>query len=442
MLYASQAPEVLEGVLRDCLSEKRPETHALEYKAFRAVPGLDLREIAKDVLAMANAQGGDLFVGIDEAADGGGRPGDLSGATAADLSRFLDTLQRLLADTTEPSVPDVEYAIITGAAVGAGPDVAVLALHVSVRDAPYALLSGERRVYHVRDGTSSRPMAHAEIRDAFLQDRLLMGLARLEDMVAARPQAEPLPLPVPRSETLAGLRDAVEDRWGSMAGTRLYVGMLTAPDPLPSPEPFAPEAIGALFEALPPVRMTSDWSLHLLLGRAAAAPTGSGMVWTVPSGNLEWAAMNEGAIACFALFDRSIFEWNRPEAVTSWLYPYALCDAVVSFAAVAERLLGTRGLLPSGGLTVRLGNARGALLPGGHHDSPMFMRNVLAADPKFPEESLTITERWPSGAAAVDVAYGAVRQIYRSFAHEERAIPPGLFDQYRMALSAWPSMSP
>jgi hypothetical protein len=148
--------------------------------------------VAREVVAFLNAEGGDVWIGIEE------KEGKAIGISAieADLAAEHARLQNALADLIEPSPrigKEVKIEEVNGllcVRVKQGPE------------APYAFLRQSMRGYVVRTGSRVRAMTREELAKAFSSVRIEKG---------------------GRSEAFAKLRAGFEQRPAGFSGLRLIV---------------------------------------------------------------------------------------------------------------------------------------------------------------------------------------------------------------------------
>lgn len=139
----------------------KPETDRLELKGAKALE--NLRSLARAVVALLNAKGGQLWIGLAE------HEGVASAAEPiAGLRGQMVRLQDGLIDLVEPSPIVGEEIDIVPIPLPEGADEGLLRVDVKRgRRGPYAFLDGMLRGYVVRSGSRVRPMTREELRSAF-----------------------------------------------------------------------------------------------------------------------------------------------------------------------------------------------------------------------------------------------------------------------------------
>ncbi|NOT31476.1 MAG: ATP-binding protein [Planctomycetes bacterium] len=135
----------------------REESQKLEFKARDALKSP--AGIARGVVAMLNAKGGELWVGLGET---NGRAVEVQPIT--NQARELERLWNHFVDTIEPP-PAPDEIEVEAIPVESG---SILRIEVTPRDErrPYAQLKDGGRHFVVRTGARIRPMTREEIRDA------------------------------------------------------------------------------------------------------------------------------------------------------------------------------------------------------------------------------------------------------------------------------------
>jgi len=173
--------EDLELLVANGVSESR----TLEYK--ETVPGgtdQDKREFLADVSSFANAIGGDLVFGAQEARDESGRPtGTLEAIVGLDVSNPDQAIQRLenvLRDGIAPRIPGVRFR-----AIGQFPLGPVIILRIPRSWAsPHMVAFQQSGKFFTRHSGGKHQLDVNEIRDAFLNSR--SASERAEDFRTSR----------------------------------------------------------------------------------------------------------------------------------------------------------------------------------------------------------------------------------------------------------------
>lgn len=159
-MLAATLDEIDESALLAMCAERRGETSTLEWK--QQLPDTSAAgksELAKDVAALANSDGGDLVYGIAEDAGQANRLAPLAGEAPDAAERRI---RQVLDSTIEPRIAGIEMRAvpITG---GYG-----LILRVPASfDGPHAIWVNSSRRFVVRNGTGTSDMTYDQLRQAF-----------------------------------------------------------------------------------------------------------------------------------------------------------------------------------------------------------------------------------------------------------------------------------
>lgn len=150
-----------------------PEGPSLEYKA-KAYSGrpADIREMLRDITALANADGGYLVMGIRE--DGAGRAAALNPIN--DVTSKVQPINQACLDHIQERIPGLEVAAYeTGFGQG------IVVVHVPKSEQrPHMMVHESRTDFVCRYGTDKRTMTLTEIRELVLGNPRFRRLIELE----------------------------------------------------------------------------------------------------------------------------------------------------------------------------------------------------------------------------------------------------------------------
>lgn len=150
--------QVNEALLQQAVAEAWPEGSTLEFKA-GVPPSADKHEFAKDVAALANAEGGDLVFGVASVSDCASAVLPIAGPSAdAEMRRLGQTIDALI----EPRISDLRWRLV--------PLQSGFALVLRVPPSfagPHAVTDGVQRRFPMRSGTRVADMTYDQIRNAF-----------------------------------------------------------------------------------------------------------------------------------------------------------------------------------------------------------------------------------------------------------------------------------
>lgn len=157
------------GDVQALIRERVPEDIHLDYKRSAAIADDKRGEIAKDVSAFANSDGGVLVYGVEEDPVQHVPTGTDAGVDHGRFSR--EWLEHVIDSNIQPRIADVEISPIP-----IGPDRSLYAIRVP-RSVSAAYQNAVDNKYYKRFNFRSRPMEHYEIED--LRNRRLMVSGRL-----------------------------------------------------------------------------------------------------------------------------------------------------------------------------------------------------------------------------------------------------------------------
>ncbi|HSL82400.1 MAG TPA: ATP-binding protein [Thermoanaerobaculia bacterium] len=383
------------------------EGHKLEFKGREALR--DRWSIGREVVAMLNAEGGEVWVGV---AEHGGQAIRLEPIPHVETER--SGLQDFLIDAIEPPLTHSELRVET---VG---KVLRIVAQPRQKAGPYSLKGKRGAVYFpVRIGERIRPMTRDEQRAAFAgeprtSNRLGQSLKRMLDERAElqRRGGDRLSLrvlPVP-SISLEGREDEIVEllQDPELTGNRKSAWVFA--------NPFVPaekQADGRVTSRWPPIASESaEWF------RTEVRPDG--------------AIAYEAGLKRYSQPPRG---QERPEEGRLELWPLAIAELPVSMMRLAaaiyegrlgknDKVLADLSLLGLRGWTLRPGSSRFL----GHR--------VMWASPEartFQEEDLVLGDplvfSWPEVRETPDrCGYRMVAQIYREFGYGAEAISVDIFD--------------
>ena len=230
-----------ENDLRQLCDSECPESQTLDFK--RELPGKldqDKHELCKDVVALANAEGGDLVYGIEEK---DGVAGSIVGITTETADVAIRRINQVLDAVIEPRIHGLRMQHIP---VSEG---YVLMLRVPASyDGPHCIRTNgnnkQQRRFVMRNGTMVSDMSYDQIRAAFdrtatLAEQARRFIANRRELIANGETPVPLkegPKLVIHLVPISGLagrmavdlrtvyhvnyNDFIDDEWGG--GTRFF----------------------------------------------------------------------------------------------------------------------------------------------------------------------------------------------------------------------------
>lgn len=180
-----------EATLRSLVDNQVAERRDLEFK--RNLPGRaddDIKEFLADVTALANAQGGDLIFGIEEA---DGVAADVVGVEIADPDAEILRLENCLRDNVAPRLIGLRTHWIAQAD---GRGAIIMRVPASM-SAPHQIVFKRTRRFWGRSSRGKYEMDVHELRHAFTQsERLPQRFLQLHERAIAMAQGTDMPFAV------------------------------------------------------------------------------------------------------------------------------------------------------------------------------------------------------------------------------------------------------
>lgn len=177
--------------LQALITDQVREGKSLDYK--RNLPGPtddDKRELLADASSFANAAGGDLVFGMDEA---GGIPTAIVGIASANFDVEIQRINNILRTGLEPRLPVVETRAIE---VAAGRWVLILRIQQSWI-APHRVTFRDHAKFYSRNSTGKYPLDVSELRLAFLRSEGVANqIRRFRDDRLAKVVSRETPVPL------------------------------------------------------------------------------------------------------------------------------------------------------------------------------------------------------------------------------------------------------
>lgn len=177
--------------LEELCRSKFPESTTLDFKQTIPGPGgAGVAEIAKDVSAMANADGGDLIFGVAEADGAADKLTPLVGETSDEAMRRLI---QVIDSNIEPRIRGIQMRSVNVT----GGYVLMVRVPQSF-EGPHCIRNANQRRFVIRNGTTTSDMNFEQVRMAF--DRTSTLVERATKLIesrnlAVRSRATLLPMP-------------------------------------------------------------------------------------------------------------------------------------------------------------------------------------------------------------------------------------------------------
>lgn len=163
---------ITEADIQELLTAQVPEGLRLEYKRdnYGASDG-DKRELLKDVSALANAQGGHLIIGIDEAE---GTPSDINGVLLQDRDADLIRIDQIIQNGLDPRIKDIRSRTVN---LANGNCCIVIRVPKSWQPPHRVIATGVNRFYIRNERNVSEPNMQ-ELRILFTKGQDIVKTAR------------------------------------------------------------------------------------------------------------------------------------------------------------------------------------------------------------------------------------------------------------------------
>jgi hypothetical protein len=146
------------------LRAKPTEGVHLDYKA--SLTGGEKREVykefLKDITAFANAQGGDVLIGVDEPSEE--KPVEAQIIGIASAESVAQDLERLSSGAVDPRIPDL---LIVPVRLSSGKEIIMVHIPPSL-SRPHMVNYQGHRAFYIRHSESSFPMTTHEVRESVL----------------------------------------------------------------------------------------------------------------------------------------------------------------------------------------------------------------------------------------------------------------------------------
>ena len=387
------------------------------------------REICKDVTAMANAEGGYIFIGVQETA--GLAQGFLP---VSNPDRIARSINSVCLQSIDPRIPNLE--IKTRSFQWNGRNITLVIIHIPPSDLrPHSFVWKNFTHFVKRYGDHIReyPMSELEVAFSARHYPSILGQIHAQlDTISRNIQQS-------RRSSLSPQEDALEQervgdilhlmklRFEETISDEPYYRVLAVPTTL-DPQAISTQEpeIHAILQNPPNVRRTGFGFIGV--ERIEYSPEGiKGIdVW-----GYELTILRNGFIELRLPLSSDHFQWFKEERGFStdlnWLYPYAVCEYPVTFMRLVQAIYSISDMTSSILVQQEYHNLNGFLLVGRHPSNPLFGR--IEEHQQIYRQSDAIGQKWTidPGFAPDHVAYDLVKEIYTHFGLSENLIP--LFDE-------------
>ena len=387
------------------------------------------REICKDVTAMANAEGGYIFIGVqekDKIAQGF--------FTVDNPDKIVESINSFCLESIEPRIQNLE--VQTRSFKWNGRNITLVIIHIPPSDLrPHSFVWKNFTHFVKRYGDHIREYPMSELAEAFsarhyspiigqVNDRLETILSHIQQ--SRRSSMSPQENALEQQEA-KDLLHLMKLRFEEAISDEPYYRILAVPTTL-NPDAISIQAqeIDAILQNPPNVRRTGFGFIGV--ERIEYSPEG---IKGISKLGYEIVVLRNGFLELKHPLSSHYFQWFKGERGFSddsnWLYPYAVCEFPVTFMRLVQAIYSAIGIDSSIIVQQEYRNLNGFLLVGRHPSNPLFGR--------IGEHQRVYTQPHAIGLQQIiepefvpdQVAYDLVKEIYASFGLSEDLIP--LFDE-------------
>ena len=426
--------DISDAEIGNLVDTHAPEQQHLEFKAtFEHRNPTARSEILRDIVAMANAGGGYLIIGIAD--DGNGQAARFADSNLmSDSVSMIKSIRSLCHDHISERIEGIE---IRNRDVN-GNTVIVVRVPISGRR-PHMVTRDHRTHFVTRVEDGKREMSLAEIREAFVSDPIGMRLASIEAKLSdlfrikTRGQRKKELTEASRthvSDTLVRsddgllLAEVLRERFRNEVGGSPFLWLSATPV---TPRPRLIDVDSAEIVATlstPPGSRPEGWNMAGLDHRFRRSLTGLELgtkeyeyLEVFENGHLEfWTPLDEHFCWRQSPEERK----RRPR-----LYPYPVVEYPVSFLRLASALLEVVGYADEIMVQLEYRNVSGYILRPGQPGSPDFELPLISSVP-FAGSHLFVGPIRVSGNPALEpdrVAFDLLKLVYRAFDIGTEGIP-------------------
>lgn len=417
-------PEEIEALITD----KTPEDGMLDFKkeSYSHSDG-DCKEVLRDIVSFANADGGYIILGMDEINH---RASGLCNIPQAiqEASRLRD----LCLQCIRPRIYDLE--ILPRSIPSARVEIIVIHIPESVAG-PFMVTRSDNTHFWRRYQDRKRPMSYEEIEEAFGRRRGSTRMEGIEELSGrlgeylSLERAKRLERLAPTDSTKSAMSadevaKIMQLRFRQQIGDNPYFRMASMPESIQSLGlvEHRKEIEGLLLE--PPRTRRDGWVIWS--GREikrtpegwVAAGLDDRMITLLDNGYLEY----------WQRCDDDTFQWGKHNSTdpTPELFPFAVCELPVNFLLLARKIYDLAGLESTLTLRMDYANIRGFALRPGAPNSMIYMMpaggGIRVKGYEQNEISAKRTGVKPDFDAA-SWAFPLVEELYSAFGYPRRYIP-------------------
>ena len=369
------------------------------------------REICKDVTAMANAEGGYIFIGVqekDKIAQGF--------FTVDNPDKLVESINSVCLESIEPRIQNLE--VQTRSLKWNGRNITLVIIHIPPSDSrPHSFVWKNFTHFVKRYGDHIREYPMSELVEAFRRTQ-----QNRRSPISAEENAL-------EQKEVKDLLHLMKLRFEETISNEPYYRILAAPTTLnPDAVPTQEQEIQAILRNPQNVRRTGFGFRGV---KTITSPPEGIMgidVWDPKDvGNYEVVILRNGFLELRSPLSSTHFQHFKIESGVSagskWLYPYAVCELPVTFMNLVKAIYLAAGIDYRIIVQQEYRNLNGFLLVGTHPTSPLFGRveefqNVYTQSDAIGRQHTIKSEFTPDW-----VAYDLVKEIYAFFGLLEGLIP-------------------
>ena len=386
-------------------------------------------EISKDVTAMANAEGGYIFIGIQEK---GKIAQDF--ITVADHNRIAQSIDSVCLQYIDPRIPNLEVKPYSFE--WKGQNIILVIIHIPPSDQrPHSFVWKNSTHFVKRYGDHIREYPMSELGEVFSvrhYPRIIDQINNKLDTILRDTQQSRRSLISPEEnaleqEDVRDLLHLMKLRFEQEISEVPYYRILAVPTTL------NPDAVSTEVQDIqdilrnPPTVRYSGFSVKKVTDISSSS---QGIYGSDPGSDQELILLRNGFLELRSPLSSEHFQWVKTEFGipdgSNWLYPYAICEYPVTFMILVKAIYLAAGIDSEIRIQQEYRNLRGFLLVGGHPANPLFGR--IEEFKRMYEQShmIGLQQTIESEFVPDQVAYNLIKGVYASFGLSEESIP--LFD--------------
>ena len=391
------------------------------------------REICKDVTAMANAEGGYIFIGIQE------KSGIAQGFFTVDKpDEIVRDVSNVCRQSIEPAIQHLD--VKTRSLEWNGKDITLVIIHIppsDLRPHGFRWKGSTNFVRRYEDQTTEYPMS--ELGEAFSVRHYPPIIGRINDKldtilrqmrrIGKRPMS-PEDDALDQDDVKSLLR-LMQLRFENAISGEPYYRILAVPTttpPNPNAMPTDEEEIRDILKNPPIIRPSGFGVIEV----EDVSPSAEGICGSSTWNDCEVILLCNAFLALRIPLSGGSFQWRKAEcripSDLNWLYPYAVCEYPVAFMMLVAKLYSTAVIDSDIVVQQEYHNLNEFILVRGHPGDPFFgslehhQRKYNSSEPIVSKQTVN-QDFVPDG-----IAFDLVKPVYASFGLSEDLIP--LFDEH------------